>query len=102
MPNVIGMEHCDDQDTPPPAKKRGRKKSKLTKLLRDKDHKVYEIWNQFTAESVFFNGKPTKAEILEICKREWPPMMDFNYSTPEEYVDLWITVEPLRHFYSAA
>ncbi len=106
MPNVIGMEHCDDPDTPPstaPTKKRSRRKVKAAVLLKKSDHQLYEIWNEYTAESVFFTSRPTWDELLEVVKREWWPMTEGGLcaSTPEEYIKKWILVEPLRHVYAS-
>lgn len=78
-------------------------KHHLTKLLRNKDHELYEIWNEYAAESVFFSGKPSKEEVIEIVLKEWWPMPKgiLYVSSPEEYVKRWIHVEPLKHVYSA-
>jgi hypothetical protein len=73
----------------------------LTQKLKHRDHELYEIWNEYTAESVFFSGKPTKEELVEICEQEWSPMTEFGIcASPEEYIKKWIHVEPLHPVYS--
>lgn len=80
-------------------------KDRLTKQMKFRDHGIYEIWNEYAAESVYFcSDKPTIEELVEICKREWWPMVkgDGYISTPEEYVEKWIHVEHLQHVYGPA
>ncbi len=36
------------------------------------EHNIYEIWCEHTAESVFLDHKPSKSELDEIRKKEWP------------------------------
>jgi hypothetical protein len=65
-----------------------------------KNHTVYEIWNEYCAESVFvdFGRKPTKSEIREICKeQQW---FDFGYPQfLDVHIEKYILVEKLKRFY---
>lgn len=65
-------------------------------------HELYEIWNEYTAESVFFSGNPTKEQLLEVVEKEWWPLREFGVrrSTPEEYIKKWVRVEPLKRVYA--
>ena len=40
-----------------------------------KKHNIWEIWNEWTAESVYCDFKPTKEEIAEIASKVgwWQP-----------------------------
>ncbi len=80
-----------------------RVKPGIIKKLNNRDHDLYEICNEYNAESVFFSGKPTKEELVEVCKKEWWPLTEFGFcvSTPKEYIKKWIVVEPLHHVYTA-
>ena len=42
----------------------------MVKLL--KNHNIYEVWCKYTAESVYVLGKPTKKELEQIRKENWP------------------------------
>lgn len=39
-------------------------------LTRTTDHDFYEVWNEWIADSVFVDHRPTKAELNEIHKTE--------------------------------
>lgn len=40
--------------------------------LKNKEHTLYEVWNEYHAESIFVDHKPTKAELIEICNlQQW-------------------------------
>ena len=69
---------------------------KLTKKAR---HNIYEIWNEFSAESVYFLGKPTAGEVREIVKKEWFGEYD---SDLDGYIKQYIHVDKLPHLYETA
>jgi len=35
-------------------------------------HNIYEVWCDYTASSVFLDHKPTKKEVEEIRRKQWP------------------------------
>lgn len=70
-------------------------KPKLTKKLCNCDHEMYEIWNEYKSESVYFSGKPSKEELAEVIKKEWRPLFI------KDYINKWIRVEPLKRIYCA-
>jgi hypothetical protein len=39
-------------------------------IKKTKIHSIYEIWNEYLAESVFVDHKPTKKEMMEVCYQE--------------------------------
>ena len=67
--------------------------SPMLKLSRN--HKIYEVWCEWTAESVFIDHKPSKEELEEIRKKEWPgtDQWDRPYK---------LKVYKLNHFYTKA
>lgn len=41
----------------------------MIKIL--KKHNIYEVWNEWLATSVYFEGcKPTQQDLIELCKKE--------------------------------
>lgn len=41
-------------------------------LKLSKNHSIYEVWCEYTAESVFIDHKPTNEELEEIRTKNWP------------------------------
>lgn len=55
---------------------------------------IWEVWNEYIAESVFVDHKPTKEEILEISKLEgWN--VD-SWVDKDHFIETYIHVEPLK------
>lgn len=63
-------------------------------LKLSKNHNICEVWCEYTAESVFIDHKPTKAELEEIRQKEWPGK-DFD-GNPFQ-----LKVFELAHFYTS-
>ena len=58
-----------------------------------KKHNIYEIWNEYIAESVFIDHKPTKEEVRTICEMEdWHLTSDWD---GEDFIKKYIHIEPL-------
>ena len=55
-------------------------------------HTVYEVWNELLGESVYVDHKPTKEELKEIRKEEWP-------GTDRRNMPFKLKVFKMRHFY---
>ena len=36
------------------------------------EHCIYEVWSEYHAESVYVDHKPTKEEVEELRKKNWP------------------------------
>ena len=54
---------------------------------------IWEVWNEYIAESVFVDHKPTKEEILEIFRlEEWG--VD-SWVDKDWFIETYIHVEPL-------
>jgi|FAXJ01.1.fsa_nt_gi hypothetical protein len=41
-------------------------------LKRTQKHTLYEVWSEWAAESVFVDRKPTKEEVNDLWKENWP------------------------------
>ena len=41
-------------------------------LKRTSKHEFYEVWSEDAAESVFVDRKPTRDEVNELWKENWP------------------------------
>ncbi len=41
-------------------------------LKRTNKHTIYEVWCEWAADSVFVDHKPSKAEMEELRKKNWP------------------------------
>jgi hypothetical protein len=41
-------------------------------LKQTKNHTLYEVWSEDAAKSVYVVRKPTKAEVDQIWKENWP------------------------------
>ena len=41
-------------------------------LKRTRKHTLYEVWSEWAAESVFVDRKPTKEEVNDLWKENWP------------------------------
>ena len=62
-------------------------------LKLSNNHTIYEVWCEWTAESVFVDHKPTKEELEEIRKKEWPGTDQFS-------MPLIVVASKLQHFYT--
>ena len=45
-------------------------------LKLSKHHTLYEVWSEWASESVYVDRKPTKAEVDQIWKENWPKTPD--------------------------
>ena len=82
-----------------------RHMKRITKLLRHKDHEIYEIWCEWAAESVYFSGKPTQKELEEVVLLNWKLAFEvYQTDTQElsEFIKRFISVEPLKRLYAPA
>ena len=71
---------------------------KLTRKARNNN--IWEIWNEWAAESVYFRGgKPNAAEVREIVKKESFGEYD---SDLDGYIKQYIHVDKLPHLYETA
>lgn len=41
-------------------------------LKLSKTHTLYEVWSEWAAESVYVDHKPTKEDVDQIWKENWP------------------------------
>ena len=41
-------------------------------LKRTTKHEFYEVWSEDAAESVFVDRKPTRDEVNDLWKKNWP------------------------------
>ena len=71
-------------------------------LKLSKKHEVYEVWNEWAAESVFVDHKPNPEEIKELVKKnDWYTVTADCYDV-EEFIRKWVHIERLQHFYTTA
>jgi len=73
---------------------------KLTKKLRNKDHTVYEVWNEWAAENVFIDHKPSKAEIKELIEDNQWNIVGHTGLSVSLFITKYIRVERLQPFYT--
>ena len=67
-------------------------------LKLSKKHEIYEVWNEWAAESVFIDHKPSRAEVKELIeKNEW--FNKWKDMTLSAFIRKHIIVERLEHFY---
>jgi hypothetical protein len=64
-------------------------------LKLSRKHEIYEVWCEYTAESVYIDHRPTEEELDEIRQKNWPG------------TDQWgnahiLDVSRLKHFYTKA
>jgi len=64
-------------------------------------HTIYEIWNEYLAESVFIDHKPTKAEIEAVCESEDWERSSHTGLDGEAFVHRYIHVEKLKKLYTS-
>lgn len=70
-------------------------------LKLTKKHTFYEVWCEWTAESVYIDHKPTKAEVECIVKKEWGlALEDSRLLSISEFIRTCIKVEKERHVYT--
>ena len=73
---------------------------KLTRKARNNN--IWEIWNEWAAESVYFRGgKPNAAEVREIVENEWEWRADLGGTGKDidEFIRKYIHVDKLPHVY---
>lgn len=64
-------------------------------------HTIYEVWNEYVAESVFVDHKPTKEEIKEIFHKEWDIDDIFeNKDNLQRYIKQYIHIDKLKPIYT--
>ena len=56
-------------------------------------HTIYEVWCEWTSESVFVDHEPSTDELKEIRKKEWP-------GTDSWGMEYQLQVFKLDHFYT--
>lgn len=68
-------------------------------LKLSKRHEIYEVWNEWAAESVFVDHKPSRDEIKELIQtNDW---FDGQQNlTLGLFMKKFIHVERLQHFYT--
>ena len=67
--------------------------------MLSKNHKIYEVCNEWAAESVFVDHKRSRAEIEELVQiNEWDRSENLGL-TLSEFIVKYIHVERLGHFY---
>lgn len=72
----------------------------MTFLKKTAKHTIYEVWNEWTAESVFIDHKPSKTEVEELVQLNWPNNWSVGEATnPGKWIKKYIHVERLRPFY---
>ncbi len=69
-------------------------------LMLSKDHKVYEVYNEWASESVFVDHKPSRAEIKELIEKNDWDRHERQGLTLSQFIRKYIFVERLRHFYT--
>lgn len=80
-------------------------KQRFTRLLRNGEHGIFEVWCEWAAESVYFSGRPIKEELEEVVLLNWKEA--FEAFREQEAGDLWafikkyVVVEPLRRVYAS-
>ena len=72
----------------------------MLNLLRK--HKVYEVWNEWAAESAFIDHKPVKVEVMELVeKNHWYPGEWRKDATSRvAFIKRYIHVKRLKPFYT--
>lgn len=69
-------------------------------LKKTKNHNVYEVWCEYTCESVLVDHKPSNEEIKEIIYKEaWDGGWDIDINN---FIKKHIVVEKYRKFYTKA
>ena len=71
-------------------------------LKLSKNHEVYEVWNEWVAESVFVDHKPTKDEVEQLVNLNWPDswkMASKRVTGISDFIKRFIHVERLDRFY---
>lgn len=71
-------------------------------LKLSKKHEIYEVWNEFAAESVFVDHKPTLDELKELVKKNDWIIVGHTGLCITLFIAKYIHVERLQHFYTAA
>ena len=57
---------------------------------------IWEVWNEYIAESVFVDHKPTKEEILEIFKLERWDRSWGEDANKDAFIEKYVHVEQLK------
>jgi len=63
-------------------------------------HTIYEVWNEYVAESVFVDHKPSHEEVIDIVKKEKWLRNYFDESKLDWYIGQFIHVEKLEKIYT--
>lgn len=71
-------------------------------LKLSKKHEVYEVWNEWAAESVFVDHKPNADEIKELVKKNNWNIIGHTGLCITLFIRKYIHVERLQHFYTTA
>ena len=70
-------------------------------LKLTKNHTIYEVYNEWAAESVYIDHRPTKAELEFLIKKEWGTCFvgdGITLALPE-FIKKYVFVEKERHMY---
>ncbi len=68
--------------------------------MLSRNHRVYEVWNEWASESVFVDRKPSRDDIKELVeKNEWDRSKQLGL-TFSKFVRKYIHIERLQHFYT--
>ena len=67
-----------------------------------KKHKIYKVWNEWAAESVFCQEQPNKQDIKNICIDQGWFGLNENPNDPDcqNLIHQYIHVEKVKHLYS--
>ena len=71
-------------------------------LKLTKTHTLYEVWNEWAAESVFVDHKPTKDEVAFLVRKAWGTVFrgNGNVLSLPEFIEKHVIVEKERHVYT--
>ena len=63
-------------------------------------HTIYEVWNEYVAESVFVDHKPSYEEVKDIVQKEKWLRNYFDESKLDWYTSQFVHVEKLEKIYT--
>lgn len=68
-----------------------------------KNHTFYEVWNEWAAESVYVDHKPTKDEIQFLVRKVWGDYFRINNEPMSicEFIRRYVVVNKERRVYTA-
>lgn len=64
-----------------------------------KTHTIYEVWNEWAAESVYFTHKPSKKDVREVVDKEGWFTTSADCYDEEEFIRKYVHVDKLPHVY---